>query len=183
MAVPGLDPGIVPAIHVFPIGSRVRQAGLAGRTRSGGAERASPSSSWRRNFQTAAAVKDAPFMRAAARRSPQAILDSGSGLENGRGKSSTARCVLRGRCSSDWHYETAYLGDKCRNPRNPDFTGGFSAATHSLSWSAWPPRAKPRWFISIALRSRYSRSTSSSGVLSRLASSSGVLRRSTASWP
>jgi hypothetical protein len=34
-----------------------------------------------RNFQTGAAVKDAPFRRAAARRSPQAILDSRSGLE------------------------------------------------------------------------------------------------------
>jgi len=45
------------------------------------AERTSPSNSWRRNFQTAAAVKDAPFWRAAARRSPQAILDSRSGLE------------------------------------------------------------------------------------------------------
>jgi hypothetical protein len=45
------------------------------------AERTSPSNSWRRNFQIAAAVKDAPFWRAAARRSPQAILDSRSGLE------------------------------------------------------------------------------------------------------
>ena len=47
------------------------------------AERASPSSSWRRNFQTAVAVKDAPSRRAAARRSPNAILDSRNGLENG----------------------------------------------------------------------------------------------------
>jgi hypothetical protein len=55
-------------------------------TTMGSAERASPSSSWLRNFQTAAAVKDAPFRRAAARRSPQAILDSRSGLENGRAR-------------------------------------------------------------------------------------------------
>jgi len=95
--------GLVPAIHVFPVGSRIQvfveiapmpdwRAALG----AAAAERASPSSSWRRKFQTAAAVKDAPFRRAAARRSPQAILDSRSGLENGRGKSSTARRVPRG---------------------------------------------------------------------------------------
>ena len=66
-----------------------------------GAERTSPSNSWRRQFQTGAAVKDAPFRRAADGGRRRRSLTAAPVWKKRLGKSSTARPVLRRQIGKD----------------------------------------------------------------------------------